>query len=111
MKGTNLGEFEEYVMLTVAILNDDAYGYAIQKEFENRTKRRVNLSSIHATLFRLEEKCFIKSKMGEPTFARGGKRKKYFSLTPFGVNTLHQAQELRKNLWKAIPKIVLQGKA
>ena len=64
MKGTNLGEFEEYVMLTVAILNDDAYGYAIQKEFENRTKRRVNLSSIHATLFRLEEKGFIKSKMG-----------------------------------------------
>lgn len=29
MKGTNIGELEELIMMVVALLHDDAYGYAI----------------------------------------------------------------------------------
>lgn len=110
MKGSNLGEFEELVLMTVAILADQAYGFAIQQEFEKRTGRSANLSAIHAALFRLEEKGFLSSKLGEPTLVRGGKRKKYVLLTAYGVKSLKQAQNLRSKLWKAMPKMILQTK-
>lgn len=109
MKGTSLGEFEEIVLLTVGVLYDEAYGLSIKKEVEERARRKVNLSAIHAALYRLEEKGFLKSRMGEATKARGGKRKKYFNLTSFGIQALEQANSLRQNLWSAIPEIVLKG--
>ena len=44
MKGTNLGEFEELVMLTVGVLHPGAYGVGIKQEILNQTKRKVTLS-------------------------------------------------------------------
>ena len=37
MKGTQLGELEELVLLTVAALFDDAYGISIMQEIEKQT--------------------------------------------------------------------------
>ena len=39
MKGTNLGEFEELVLLTVAALMNEAYSVAICDELKRTTKR------------------------------------------------------------------------
>ncbi|MDW7693031.1 helix-turn-helix transcriptional regulator [Flammeovirgaceae bacterium SG7u.111] len=109
MKGTYLGEFEEIVLLTVGVLYDEAYGPSIKKEVEERTGRKVNLSAIHATLNRLDEKGFLSSRLGEATAKRGGKRKKYFAVTKLGVKALEEAKNLRESLWVSIPKIALQG--
>ena len=56
-----LGEFEELVLTMVAVLQEDAYGAAISDEIEQRLKREVNLSAVHVTLYRLEDKGLIKS--------------------------------------------------
>jgi hypothetical protein len=78
MKGTHLGEFEEIVLLTVAVLIDDAYGFTIMSEIEKRSNRSISIGAMRTTLSRLEEKGFLKSKLGEATKVRGGKRKRYF---------------------------------
>jgi hypothetical protein len=39
MSRSNIGEFEEIVMLTIGILGESAYGLAIKLEIENRLKR------------------------------------------------------------------------
>ncbi|UZR96245.1 PadR family transcriptional regulator [Chondrinema litorale] len=109
MKGTYLGEFEEIVLLTVGVLYDEAYGLSIKNEVENRSNRSVNLSAIHAALYRLEEKGFLNSRLGEATGKRGGKRKKYFTVTKLGVSALEEAKSIRDSLWTSIPKIALQG--
>lgn len=109
MKGTHLGEFEEIVLLTVGILYDEAYGLSIKREVENKANRKVNLSAIHAALYRLEEKGLVNARMGEATGKRGGKRKKLFTLTKHGVQALNEAREVRENLWASIPKIALKG--
>jgi DNA-binding PadR family transcriptional regulator len=36
---------------------------------------------------------------------RGGKRKRYFTVTPYGKQALTEAKETRLQLWRAIPKI------
>ena len=39
MKEYQLGEFEEIVLLTVAILHEDAYGVSIKEDIETRLKK------------------------------------------------------------------------
>lgn len=108
MKGTYLGEFEEIVLLTVAMLEDQAYGISVKLEVEKRTDRRINLSVIHSTLYRLEKKAYLSSALGEATQVRGGKRKRHFFITPFGVKSLKDARALRESIWNSIPNYVLQ---
>lgn len=105
MSKYHLGEFEEIVMLTVAILQDKAYGLAIIEEIEGRLDRRVSIGSIQTVLRRLEEKGYLSSAFGEATKVRGGKRKRYFTLTSFGQNALEEVREQRIGLWNAIPKL------
>ena len=105
MKGTYLGEFEELVLLTVGALYDEAYGVAVMDEIKEETGRSVNISAIHSALRRLEEKGFVKSRMGGATNERGGRRKRYFVLTSYGKKALDEAQSMRLKLYNRIPDI------
>lgn len=103
MKGTNLGEFEELVLLTVAALMEEAYSVAISDELSNQTGRTVKLGVVHAVLNRLEEKGLVNSELGEATKTRGGKRKRFYQLTIAGKAALINAKSLRDQLWDRIP--------
>jgi DNA-binding PadR family transcriptional regulator len=109
MKGTNLGEFEELVLLTIAVLLNEAYSVAICDELERQTKRSAKLGVVHAVLNRLEEKGYVKSKLGEATQTRGGKRKRYYTVTSAGKSALYKAKELRDQLWSMIPEFSLKA--
>ncbi len=100
-----LGEFEELVLTMVAALQEDAYGAAISDEIEQRLKREVNLSAVHVTLYRLEDKGLIKSSMGGGTKERGGRRKRIFSVTSAGMAMLKAMKEARVDLWKLVPQL------
>lgn len=108
MKGTNLGEFEEIVLLTIAALVNDAYSVSICDELGKSLGRPAKLGVIHAVLNRLEDKGYVKSKLGEATNARGGKRKRYYSVTNGGKAAVIKARELREGLWSRIPEFMLK---
>ncbi len=99
MKGY-IGEFEELVLLTVAVLGDDAYGVPIKEEIEKRASRTISLGALHSTIARLEEKGFLKSYLGGATHERGGRRKRYFQLTQGGKAALRNIKNLRDELWQ-----------
>jgi PadR family transcriptional regulator, regulatory protein PadR len=109
MKGTYLGEFEELVLLAVGMLSNDAYGLTILSALEKQTGRNMMISSVHKALVRLEDKGFLKSKMGGATQLRGGRDKRLYTLTPGGVKVLSQSKELRNAMWKQIPKIIWEA--
>jgi DNA-binding PadR family transcriptional regulator len=100
-----LGEFEELVLTMVGILQEDAYGNAIVSEIKERVGRDVNLSAVHVTLYRLEDKGLVKSRMGGATNARGGRRKRIFAVTNAGLSMLRAMKEARMDLWKLIPQL------
>jgi len=110
MGNTSLGEFEEVVLLTVAVLYPDGYGVAIKKEIETRLKRNVSVGAMRTALNRLEKKGFVNSEFGEATSVRGGKRKRYFKVSPFGKRVLEQVMDARKQLWEAIPSMAFEFK-
>ncbi len=104
-----LGEFEELILTMVAALQEDAYGAAISEEIEMKLKRDVNLSAVHVTLYRLEDKGYIKSALGGGTKERGGRRKRIFSITSAGMSMLRTMKESRLDLWKMVPQLKISG--
>jgi DNA-binding PadR family transcriptional regulator len=100
-----LGEFEELILTMVAALQEDAYGAAISDEIETRLKREVNLSAVHVTLYRLEDKGYLKSSLGGGTNERGGRRKRIYTITNAGMALLKAMKESRIDLWKMVPQL------
>lgn len=107
MKGTNLGEFEELVLLAVGILQSEAYGIAIKDELEARTGRTPSIGALHSALTRLEQKGFLRSVHESATEERRGRRKRFYSLTASGLEATRQAYELRTEMIRLIPNISL----
>jgi DNA-binding PadR family transcriptional regulator len=108
MKKYQLGEFEEIVILTIAVLYKEAYGVSIKKEIEGRLSRNVSMGALHTALGRLEDKGYIKSYEGEATEERAGRPKKYFQITALGKKAMEYTKDTRNQLWQAIPKIALK---
>lgn len=105
MKKHKLGEFEEIVMLTVGILQGEAYGVSIKKEIETRADRKVSIGALQVALKRLEQKGYLKSYKGEGTQERAGRPKLYYQITAYGHRALEYKRDLRNELWAAMPKI------
>lgn len=108
MKGTNLGELEEIVLLVVANLYKHAYGVAIKLEIEEKCNRRITISTVHNVLQRLQEKGFLESRYSEPTKERGGKRKLLFNVTKSGQEALVNSRTMRESLWSGISDLAFK---
>lgn len=108
MRRTYLGEFEEVVLMMVAILDGEAYGVTVSQALEEHTGRIVTFGTVHNTLIRLEEKGFVSSELGGATNERGGRRKRIFQVTALGSRALQDIQQLRLELWQMMPPTKLQ---
>lgn len=109
MKNYQLGEFEEIVILTIGILNNEAYSVAIKNEIESRLARSVSMGALHTALNRLEDKGYLKSFDGEATPDRAGRPKRFFQITALGKRAMQYAKDTRDQLWQAIPKAVMKA--
>ncbi|MEP0987701.1 PadR family transcriptional regulator [Ekhidna sp.] len=110
MKKYQLGEFEEIVLLTVGVLFNEAYGVAIKEEIEKRLKRKVSVGALQSALRRMEKKGYLDSRQGEANQKRGGKPKRFFTITAYGKEALKYSQDVRIQLWNAIPEVALDLK-
>ena len=86
-----LGEFEQLVLFAIVRLGDEAYGATIRREIEEKTERRLSISAVYTTLERLEQKGLVRSRIGEPTAERGGRRRRHFEMLPLGARSLRDA--------------------
>ena len=102
MRRTYLGEFEEVVLLMVAILDGKGYGVTVSQALEEHTGRVVTFGTVHNTLIRLEEKGFVQSDLGGATTERGGRRKRLFRVTALGSRALQEIRQLRQELWQLV---------
>ena len=98
-----LGAFEELVLLSVGCLGDGAYGVAIKELLRKKCKRNPSVGALHSALYRLEGKGMLKSWEGGATSERGGRRKKFYILTAYGIKSLEEAHQIRAVLAKNIP--------
>lgn len=97
-----LGEFEQIVLLAVLRLGEGAYAIPIREEIEQRTRRRVARGALYTALERLEDKRCLRSRMSAPLPERGGRSRRYFTLSPAGLAALRASRESLLNLWQGI---------
>jgi PadR family transcriptional regulator, regulatory protein PadR len=105
----HLGEFEQIVLLAILRVREDAYGVPIRLEIEARTGRSVTVGALYRTLDRLEEKGYVTSSFGDPTPARGGRSRRYFTLRPIGLRTLRASRDVLTAMWEGLEPQVPRG--
>jgi DNA-binding PadR family transcriptional regulator len=98
----SLGEFEQMVLLAILRLGESAYGVTIGAEIRDRTRRRPARGALYTTLDRLEEKGFVQSRLGDSTAERGGRAKRYFTVTRAGRAALIHAQRSYQSLLEGL---------
>lgn len=103
MSRESLGHFELLVLLALLRQGDEAYGVPIADAIEESTGKPVILASVYNTLTRLEEKGLVRSTVGQPTPERGGKAKRYFSITATGLREVRAAKRALTTLWRGVP--------
>lgn len=98
----SLGEFEQIVLLAILRLDDNAYGVTIRAEIAACTEREPAPGALYTTLDRLQEKGLVTSRLGDPTPQRGGRAKRFFTVTAAGVEAVTQAQRSYRRLLKGL---------
>ena len=102
MSRESLGHFELLVLLALLRHGEDAYGVPIARAIEHSTGKPVILASVYNTLERLEEKGWARSTIGKPTAERGGRAKRYFSITAAGLREVRAAKKALTVLWRGV---------
>lgn len=101
-----LGGFEQLVLLTVLHCErSDAYAVPIRTELERRLERRVSRGALYTALDRLERKGYLLSEMGDPSPVRGGRAKRFYTVTSAGREALCGTRALLLDLWRGLDSI------
>jgi DNA-binding PadR family transcriptional regulator len=103
--GTALGPFQQQVLYVLLRLGEQAYGMSIWQELEERTGASVAIGAVYSTLERLERKGFVASRMGASTPERGGRAKRYFSITGTGASALQESARVVADLRNLAPRL------
>lgn len=102
MNQKTLGEFENIVLLALLRLETNAYGAAIRQLLQSEIGRDVALGALYSTLERMEKKGLVVSKLGEATAQRGGRPKRFFSVTAEGKAALKQTKQAIDIMWQGV---------
>jgi PadR family transcriptional regulator, regulatory protein PadR len=97
-----IGPFEQAVLVAIVRLREDAYGRAILNEVKERLDRDVSAGAVYATLERLETKGLASSTLAPGTAIRGGRARRYFSVTGAGIRALNEAKTAAEMLWHGL---------
>jgi PadR family transcriptional regulator, regulatory protein PadR len=103
-----LGEFEYAVLLAVLQLRDAAYPVPIRELIESRTSRSVARGALYTALERLEAKGCVKSVSREANPDRGGRPRRYFTVSPKGLAALRSTHAALRNLATGLESILEQ---
>ena len=87
-----LGELEQLVLLAILQCGDDAYTVPIGNRLAHGSRRRLARGALYTSLDRLESKGLVRSRLGEPLAVRGGRARRYFAVTPAGLDALRAAR-------------------
>ena len=107
-KSNFLGELDELVLLTIAVLHDEgAYGYSVVQEIQEKTGRKVSLSAVHTVLYRLQDRGLVQSELGGASQNRGGRRKRLFYVSQLGKQSIAKIKLQRDKYWQEIGDLSL----
>jgi DNA-binding PadR family transcriptional regulator len=109
-RGEGLSEIEQYVLLCLARLGDEAYGVPIHQEIEERASRSVSIATIYSALDRLEKDGMLSSHLSNPLPERGGRAKRLYRLSLQGATALQRARSIHDSMWEGVDLNAVRGR-
>ena len=97
---------EEFILLAVWKLEEDAYSIPIREKLSEITDKDWSLGAIYMPLERLEKRGLLKSKLSESTPERGGRHKRIYEITGDGKAALQQIYNVQKTMWEGIAALM-----
>ena len=94
---------EELLLLAVWRLQQDAYGLAIGRQVSDLLGKKVSVGAVYIPLDRLARKGLLATWESEPTARRGGRRKRFYKLTPSGLAALNAVRKIHDEAWSGLP--------
>jgi PadR family transcriptional regulator PadR len=104
-----LSKNEEFILLSIWKLKDNAYGVTIRRDFMQATNQTLHFGSLYNTLELLIRKGLVTSWESPPDSRRGGRRKKLYYLTPEGKKALKEAQVVYRSVWQKVTDLGFEG--
>ena len=101
-----LGEFEQLILLAILQCGDEAYTVPIRGVLAERSRRPVARGALYTSLDRLEGKGLVTSKLGESLAVRGGRPRRYFTVTSSGLDALRAARAVLANLSSGLESLL-----
>ena len=98
----SLGEFEQVVLLSILRLGEEAHGVSIRAEIAACTGREPAAGALYTTFDRLQQKGLVTSRLGDPTPQRGGRAKRFLTVTSAGIQAVAQAQRSYQRLLQGL---------
>ena len=98
---------EEFILLSVLKLKDDAYAVPIRKRLNKMTGKIWAYGALFVMLNRLEKKGLLGSYLSDPTSQRGGRSKRIYILNPSGKKALLEIKKTHENIWSEISELEL----
>ena len=99
---SNLGEFEQVVLLAVLQLGDEASTSPLLEAIAHHTGRSVARGALYTTLDRLEQKGLLRSRMAGGSRARSGRPRRYYQVTAVGIRALKESRQALLSLWRGL---------
>ena len=105
-----LTKLEDQILLASWRMQGNAYGINIFQNLEKRTGKKLAVGVVYFALDRLNKRGLLESYKGEPTAVRGGMRKKYYRITPQGIEALVESKKIQDSVWEGFsPKTAAQS--
>jgi PadR family transcriptional regulator, regulatory protein PadR len=106
MSEIHLGDLEQIVLLAVLRLGEKAYAVPILEEIQAQSGRRLARGALYTALDRLEKKGCLRSRLGEPLAERGGRARRYFTVTPVALRALQDSRLALLRLWRGLESLL-----
>ena len=105
---SELSKQEEQILLAVWKLDEEAYGVPIRNYLKQITSKNISIGGIYVPLDRLVRKGYLESFQSDPKPERGGMSRRYYKLTPEGVEILRESKKVHETLWEDLPELSLK---
>jgi PadR family transcriptional regulator PadR len=99
-----LSRTEEFILLSVLFLKDQAYSVLIRKRLNEVTGKTWSYGALFISLEQLVKKGYLTSSLTSPLPERGGRSKRIYALTPGGYKALEEIKQMERKMWEAVPE-------
>jgi len=99
---------EEFLLLAVWQLKENAYGVTIRNQLKETIGKTWSYGALFVMLCRLEKKGYLTSHFAEPSSQRGGKSKRIFQLSPQGIKALKEVRKANESAWSGIEELTVK---